>query len=254
MRPDADLTDDAVLGGRLRLLQLRTGHRFGHDAILLAAAVRAQAGQRVLELGSGVGAAGLALAARVTGLSVTLIEIDRHLAELANENARRNGLADRVATHCLDVTAPAAAFADAGLTAASFDHVLSNPPFNDPARHNASPDPGRRSAHIGTHLRPWVATAARLLRPEGSMTLIYRADGLMDLLDALGGDFGAIAVLPIFPRPNASAIRIVVRAVKGSRGPLMLDPGLLLNEHGHSTQAAEAILRKGGALSFADSS
>src|ERR1700760_4465335 len=125
MRPDADCSDDAVLGGRLRLLQPRSGHRFGHDAILLAAAVHATAGEHVLELGSGVGAAGLALAARIPGLFVGLLEIDARLAELAQENARRNGLADRVTTYCLDATAPPVAFAEAGLDAARFDHVLS---------------------------------------------------------------------------------------------------------------------------------
>jgi tRNA1(Val) A37 N6-methylase TrmN6 len=254
MRPEADLSDDAVLGGRLRLLQPQTGHRFGHDAILLAAGVSAKAGERALELGSGVGAAGLALAVRVAGLSVSLVEIDPVLVELATENARRNDLADRVSTYCLDATAPAAAFGRAGLAAASFDHVLSNPPFNDPARHNASPDPARRSAHLAADLRPWVATAARLLRPQGSLTLIYRADGLADVLNAFAGDFGATAIVPIFPRPTAPAIRIVVRAVKQSGGPLTLHPGLLLNEHGRPTQAAESILRAGASLSFGNSS
>jgi tRNA1(Val) A37 N6-methylase TrmN6 len=251
MRPDADCSDDAVLGGRLRLLQPRSGHRFGHDAILLAAAVRATAVDRAVELGSGVGAAGLALAARIPGLSVSLVEIDPALTALATENARRNGLGDRVSTHCLDATAPAPAFGDAGLPAASFDHVLSNPPFNDPARHNASPDPGRRGAHIGPDLRPWIATTALLLRPQGTLTLIYRADGLAAVLNALAGDFGSIAVVPIFPKPNAAAIRVVVRAIKGSGGALTVCPGLLLNEGRRPTQAAEAILREGAPLSFA---
>jgi tRNA1(Val) A37 N6-methylase TrmN6 len=233
----------------VRLLQPRTGHRFGHDAILLAAAVCATAGERAVELGSGVGAAGLALAARIAGLSVSLVEIEPRLSELAQENARRNGLADRVSTHCLDATAPAV---EADLAAASFDHVLSNPPFNDPARHNASPDPARRSAHIGANLGLWVAAAARLLRPQGSLTLIYRADGLADMLNAIANDFGSIAVVPIFPRPNAGAIRIVVRAIKGSGGALTLCPGLLLNEDGRPTQAAEAILREGSALNFTE--
>ena len=72
----ATLTDDAILGGRLRLLQPKRGHRFGHDAILLAAAVPARARDHAIELGAGVGAASLALLARVPGCSVTLIEID----------------------------------------------------------------------------------------------------------------------------------------------------------------------------------
>ena len=129
-----DLTDDAVLGGRLRLLQPRRGHRVGHDAILLAAASAAAAGERAVDLGAGVGAAGLALAWRCSGATVRLVEIDPDLAALARENAARNGLAERVSAHALDVAGPADAFAAAGLAAGCADRVLMNPPFNDPVR------------------------------------------------------------------------------------------------------------------------
>src|SRR5204863_3211595 len=90
------ITEDAVLGGRLLLRQPRRGHRVGHDAILLAAACPARARERVVDLGAGVGAAGLALAQRVNDCSVTLVEIDPALAALAAENARANGLGGRV--------------------------------------------------------------------------------------------------------------------------------------------------------------
>lgn len=111
----ADVTDDAVLGGRLRLKQPKRGHRVGHDAILLAATCPAHAGERVVDLGAGVGAAGLALAARVAGIEVTLVEVDAELAALAAENAQLNGLAARVHAVVLDVAAPVRAFAAAGL-------------------------------------------------------------------------------------------------------------------------------------------
>src|SRR5438876_10734157 len=86
-----DVSEDAVLGGRLRLRQPRRGHRVGHDAILLAASCPARAGDDVVDLGAGVGAAGLALATRVEGTSVALVEIDPDLAALAAEDAARNG-------------------------------------------------------------------------------------------------------------------------------------------------------------------
>jgi tRNA1(Val) A37 N6-methylase TrmN6 len=248
MQIDAELSDDAVLGGRLRLLQPQRGHRFGHDAILLAAAVAARSGERAIELGAGVGAAGLALAARVKGLSVALVEIDPMLAGLAAENAKRNGLGDRVTAHCLDVSAPDTAFAAAGLVPASFDHVVINPPFNDPARHNASPDPDRDAAHMGRSLAGWLATARGLLRHQGLLTLIFRADALAHVLACVDADFGAIAIAPIYPQPNRAAIRVIVSAIKDARGPLALRPGLLLNDNGHPTAAAEAILRHGAAL------
>src|SRR5438105_2881449 len=117
-------TDDAVLGGRLHLLQPSRGHRVGHDAILLAAATGGKPGEHAVEFGAGVGAAGLALARRIDKLRVTLVEIDPALAALAAENARRNGLADRVTSTVLDVAAPARAFAAAGLPPGSAARVL----------------------------------------------------------------------------------------------------------------------------------
>lgn len=244
------VTDDAVLGGRLRLLQPRRGHRVGHDAILLAAATEAENGERAVEFGAGVGAAGLAVALRVPGLEATLLEIDPALAALACDNAARNGLADRVNVACLDITDRAACDA-ARLGPASVDRILMNPPFNDPTRQNVSPDGGRRLAHVAGEdtLKRWLASAARLLRPQGVVTLIWRADGLADVLDGLARDFGGVAVRPVYPREGEPAIRILVAAVKGSRAPLALLPGLVLaGADGRPAAAAEAVLRDGAVL------
>lgn len=244
-RPEpGSVSEDAVLGGRLVLRQPRKGHRVGHDAILLAAATDAKAGEHAVDLGAGVGAAGLALARRVEGLTVTLVEIDPVLAALAAENADRNGLAARVRAVELDIAARPRLFADAGLAAGSAARVLMNPPFNPP--HNPSPDPARRMAHAAPRevLGQWVRTAARLLRPDGVLTLIWRADGLAEVFAALDRVYGALAIVAVHPRPGAPAIRVLVRAVKGSRAPLAILPGLILNDSGGKpTPAAEAVLR-----------
>jgi tRNA1(Val) A37 N6-methylase TrmN6 len=248
-------TDDAVLGGRLWLKQPKRGHRVGHDAILLAAACPAGAGDAVVDLGAGVGAAGLALATRVGGIAVTLVEIDPDLAALAAENAQRNGLAGRVRAVVLDVAAPARAFAAAGLAAESCARVLMNPPFNDSARHRVSPDARRRLAHAAPRatLVAWIKTAARLLRPRGTLSLIWRPDGLADVLTALEPGFGAVMLLPVHPKPGEAAIRILVRAVKASRAPLTVLPGLVLNDPaGRPTTEAEAVLRAGAALALSE--
>jgi tRNA1(Val) A37 N6-methylase TrmN6 len=242
------VSEDAVLGGRLILRQPRQGHRVGHDAILLAAATDARAGEHAVDLGAGVGAAGLALAHRVEGLTVTLVEIDPALVTLAAENAERNGLGARVRAVNLDVSAPGA-FADAGLAAGSAQCVLMNPPFNEP--HNPSPDAGRRMAHAASRemLDQWVRAAARLLCPDGVLTLIWRADGLAQVLAALEGGFGALAILPVHPKPAAPAIRVLVRAAKGNRAPPALLPGLVLNDAaGKPAAEAEAVLRDNAVL------
>lgn len=247
-------TDDAALGGRLTLRQPARGHRFGHDAILLAAATPAAAGEVAVDLGAGVGAAGLALARRVSGLTVRLVEIDPELAGLAGENAARNGLGDRVTAHALDVAAPLAAFAAAGLGPRCADRVLMNPPFHEAGRAQASPDARRRVAHVAPPgaLATWLGTAARLLRSTGTLTLIHRADGLGELLGLLEPAFGAVAIQPVHPRPGAAAIRILLRAAKGSRAPLIHLPGLMLNrDDGRPSAEAESVLREGAALPLA---
>ena len=198
----AEVTEDAALGGRLRLKQPRRGHRVGHDAVLLAAACPARAGERVVDLGAGVGAAGLALALRVAGIEVALVEVDAGLARLAAQNAQINGLATRVTSAVLDVGAPTRAFAAAGLGPESVARVLMNPPFNDPARLRASPDRRRRLAHVGPvgALAVWIKTAARLLRRRGTLTMIWRADGLAEVLQALAPAFGAATVYGFCPQ------------------------------------------------------
>src|SRR3954469_2157824 len=138
MSDPGQFTVDAFLGGQLSLRQPKSGHRAGHDAMLLAAATPAGPGDRVVEFGAGVGAAGLAVAKRVAGLALVLVEIDEGLARLAQENAASNAIAAEIVV--LDVASPATAFAAAGLLPDSADVVLMNPPFNDAARHRASPD------------------------------------------------------------------------------------------------------------------
>jgi tRNA1(Val) A37 N6-methylase TrmN6 len=249
-------SEDAVLGGRLRLRQPLRGHRVGHDAILLAAATRARAGEVAVDLGAGVGAAGLALAVRVEGLKVTLVEIDQALCSLAADNAQLNRLSDRVRVLESDAE-NIQALAAAGLIRGRAERVLMNPPFNDPARQNVSPDPRRRLAHFGEQalLSRWAATSAWLLKPQGVLTLIWRADGLPEVLDTLQAEFGSLAILPVLPRASASPIRVLVRAVKGgasSATPLSY-PGLILNdEKGQPTAAAEAVMRGGETLRIAD--
>jgi tRNA1(Val) A37 N6-methylase TrmN6 len=246
----SELTTDDALNGRLRLIQPRHGHRFGHDAILLAAATPARPAQRVVEFGAGIGAAGLALIARVPAICLTLIDIDAELVKLAHANAQLNKVGHRVRTATLDVTASARDFSDAGIEPASFDHAMMNPPFNDPARQRRSPQAERARAHsaAATTLTAWCKSARRLLKARGIVTLIWRADGLADVLAALSG-FGGITVLPVYPRADAPAIRVLVRGRMGSRAPLRLLPGLALNDaHGRPTAAAEAVLRDAAAL------
>jgi len=161
-----DVTEDAFLGGGLHLRQLKSGHRAGHDAMLLAAATPARPGDRVADLGAGVGAAGLAVARRVGDIDLVLVEVDPDLAGLARANADANALAAEVIV--LDVEAAADAYSAVNLHPDSVDVVLMNPPFNDSVRHRVSPDRARGIAHVATSttLSNWSHAARRILVHE----------------------------------------------------------------------------------------
>jgi len=243
-----EITEDAFLGGQLLLKQKRSGHRAGHDAILLAAATEAQAGDRVVDFGAGVGAAGLALARRVSGIRLSLVEIDPELAELARENAAANAI--DAETIVLDVTARAQDFAAHGLVPDSVDRVLMNPPFNDPARHRGSPDQARQIAHVATGetLDGWVHAARRILRSNGALTLIWRADGIAEVLAALSRGFGSLSILPVHGEAASPAIRVLVRAVKGGRAPTRLLPGFVLNDESRMPKKEVTNILEGRAV------
>jgi tRNA1(Val) A37 N6-methylase TrmN6 len=228
--PVRDFTEDAFLGGQLRLRQPKSGHRAGHDAMLLAAATPARSGDRVVDFGAGVGAAGLALAKRVAGIDLVLVEIDQALADLAHVNAAANAISADVVV--LDVTSAADAFAAAGLAPDSADVVLMNPPFNDPSRHRASPDQARKTAHVATAatLESWIHASRRVLKSGGVLSLIWRADGLAEVLAALGRGFGSLAILPVHSDAAQPAIRVLIRAVKGGKAPTHMLAALMLND------------------------
>jgi tRNA1(Val) A37 N6-methylase TrmN6 len=250
--PTYELTEDAFLGGALRLRQPKSGHRAGHDAILLAAATPARAGDRVVDFGAGVGAAGLALATRISGIEIVLVEIDEALAELARGNAASNAIEAKVIA--MDLASSADAFAGAGLAPDSVDVVLMNPPFNDSKRHRSSPDKGREIAHVAdaATLESWIHAARRILKSGGVLTLIWRADGLAEVLAALDRGFGSLAILPVHGNAATAAIRVLVRAIKGGRAPTALYPGLMLNdESGVPNKQVQEILAGRGNLPLA---
>ncbi|HVT55698.1 MAG TPA: methyltransferase [Xanthobacteraceae bacterium] len=247
-----ETTDDHVLGGRLKLLQPAKGHRAGHDAILLAAA--APFAKDAIDLGAGVGTAGLALLVRKAAERVILVEIDPDLASLARENAERNGFGEQAEIAVTDALKLGRKGGASSPAAASADLVLMNPPFNDPARKNLSPDPTRRRAHnaADSDLDRWVSAAERLLAANGKLVFIHRPEAIEAILATLKGRFGAAELIPIFPRADTPAIRLIVRAIKGRRTPSAVLPGLVLNDgNNQPTDAANKILRDAGALASA---
>lgn len=246
----ATVSLDHLLGRRVRLVQFIDGYRAAVDPVLLAAAVPAEPGQRVLDLGLGAGAASLCLAARVPGLA--LVGVERHggAAALARVNAGLAGAALTVVE--TDVGARLSGAEDP--RAQPFDHVLTNPPFLEDIRAAPPPDPGRRAAHVedGIGLGAWIAAGLKRLKPGGSFTIVMRADRLAGILTALTGPAGDIRVLPVHTVDDGRpAKRVIVQARKGRRAPLtLLAPLVLAGEGRNWTPTVRAVLEEAAALSL----
>lgn len=235
-------TLDGFLGNRLFVAQPRRGFRAGHDSVLLAASVPAQANDHALELGSGVGVASLCLAARVGTCRITGIEIDPALVATADENAARNDMSARVSFVCADVRA-------SGFAGPSFDQVFLNPPFH-PASGQASSDAARDRAMRDSDeaLTSWTALALGLVRPGGSVSVILRADRV----EAWKGAFTCKgALLPLAPREGEAPKRAIARLSPGKPSSWhVLPPFVLHRPDGRPTEEADAVLRHGAPLAL----
>ena len=243
-----DLTHDAFLCGKLHLWQPKQGYRAATDAVLLAAACPAKAGESVLDLGCGVGAASLCLASRVTGLMQSGLELQEDYAALARQNAAENGVALNVVVG--DLTDMPAALR------VGFDHVIANPPWY-PRAGSPSPIAGRDTAlRAELPLAEWVAAASKRLEPGGWLTMIFGTDGLPEVLSALAPRLGSAVVLPLAAREGRPALRVILRARKGGRAafrllaPLVTHQGAAHDGDRESyTPRANAVLREGADLS-----
>jgi tRNA1(Val) A37 N6-methylase TrmN6 len=234
------VTEDRVLGGRVRLRQPARGYRAGLDAALLAAACDAKAGERVLEAGCGAGGALLAAAVRRPKSLFTGLERAAEAWSLAQENVVLNGLAPRVTVLAADVTQP---FSRLKLPA--FDAVMANPPFFDDPATLRAPAPEKEQAWMADGgLAAWTGFLLKAVREGGAITLIHRADRLADILDLLAPKAGSFQVRPVHPFADQAAKRVLVRAIKTGKAPLKLLPPIVLHEEGRKHRPeVEAILR-----------
>ena len=238
---DTQLTEDRVLNGHVRLRQKAGGYRAGMDAALLAAACDAGPGERVIEAGCGVGGALLAAAARRPDSRFHGVERDLQAAELARGNAALNGMSDRVEITTGDIEA---GFRALGLPV--FDAAISNPPFFDDPGALRAPSPAKTGAWMADGgLAAWTGFLLKAVREGGTITIIHRADRLADILALLAPKAGSFKVRPVQPFADAPAKRVIVRAIKTGKAPLVLLPALVLHERdgGRHSTAAEAILR-----------
>lgn len=242
------VTEDGILGGRVRLRQPAAGYRVGIDPVFLAAAAPNMGAGRALDLGSGVGAAALCLAWRQPQLSVIGLEIQPTLACLGAENALLNGLGARVRSLAGDLLRP-----PPDVAAGEFDLVMANPPFHAAGEASVPLEPSRALGHVEgeADLATWIERSLAFASAKGAILMIHKPERLAEILAALEGRAGGIVVFPLWPGAGKTASRIILRAQKGNTAPMRLASGLVLHETGgRYTAEAERILREGQALAL----
>lgn len=228
-----------VLNKRLKLIQAKNGFRTCLDSVMLAAACPAQEGANILDIGCGVGGAGLCVLARVAGAMLTGIDIQSDHIELAVQNAKMNNM-DSQATF---ISSDIRDYKDN-----RFDHAICNPPYLDAGDQTPSPSSAKATAHVhqdDVTLRNWIDGAVRNLKSKGSLTIIHRADQSDKILQNLEGRFGGTEIIPLWPKQNTPAKRVIIRTYRDSRASAILHPGIVLHqENGDYTEDAEGILRR----------
>ena len=248
--PSADLAAcsvDDFLGGAVRLIQPLDGYRVSMDTVLLAACVHAKAGERVLEAGVGTAGAALCLARRIEGVFVDGVDIQPQMIHYARMNIQFNDLDARVAVREADVRT---------LTgqAGTYDHILINPPYLAQGKAIRPPDSNKGQAHMDENavLKDWVRYSLYHAKHKASISLIYRADRLDELIASLYGRVGDLRILPLWSREGKPAKRVIVQGRKGTHGACVMLPGLTV--HGAAeryTDNVRRILWDGEALALA---
>jgi tRNA1(Val) A37 N6-methylase TrmN6 len=241
-----DVTEDRLLGGRVTLRQPAKGYRAGMDAALLAAAVQAEPGMRVLEAGCGAGGALLQAAARNPGARFVGVERDPAALILAEANT--------VAAEGVSVVAGDVDLGFRPLELPTFDAAFSNPPFFDDPDALRAPHPTKAGAWMAEGgLSAWTRFLLDAVVRGGAVTVIHRADRLGDLLSLLSDGGGSLQVRPIHPHADQPAKRVLVRARKEGKAPLVVLPPLVLHDRSGAkhTAEADAILRGEAGLDWA---
>lgn len=232
-----------VLDKQVRLLQPADGFRTSLDSVMLAAACPVQGGQRVLDMGCGVGGAAFCVLHRVPDCHVTGVELQDCHVELAQQNISLNNAEERAAFMMGDIR-------DYGVAEPQerYDHVICNPPYLEAGEYTPSPHAKKAKAlghdEAGLDIKDWVDAGFRLLKSRGSLTIIHRADAADRIVQSMGRRFGGIEIIPLWPRAGQPAKRVIIRALKDRRSPAKLHQGLVLHQDdGSYTPETDAILR-----------
>ena len=244
-------TEDKLLDGRVTFLQPRHGYRAAIDPVLLAAAVPARSGDRILDLGSGTGAASLCLAARLRDVQVTGLELQGELVDLARKSADYSGLGGLVSFEPGDILTP-----PHSVNNAKFDHVMANPPYMAKGAGFPPSDPQKALAYVEgpAVLEDWLELAQRSIKTGGTVTFIHRSDRQEELVAGFSSDTWCVTLLPLWPKEQERAAkRVIIHAQHGAGMAPVIVPGLVLHDvDGRYSEKANAVLKDCASINLQD--
>jgi len=233
-----------ILGNRLTLAHLPNGFKTSMDSVLLASACKAKSGERLLDMGCGVGGAGFCVLARVEGVDLMGVDIQAEQIELAQQNARDNKFENTQfeTSDIIDFKREK-----------EFHHIIMNPPYLEGGKHLRSPHPEKATAmghEENAHsIKDWIDIAHFNLKSNGTLTIIHRADQVDEIIRAMSKRFGAIEIIPLWPKAGVNAKRVIIRCIKDRRSPSTLHSGLILHEvDGQYTIETDKILKNAEGL------
>jgi tRNA1Val (adenine37-N6)-methyltransferase len=225
---DDCLTRDHLFDGRIQCLQPRQGYRFSEDAVLLAHFIAPQPEDRILDLGAGCGIISLILAYRWPAITLTAMEIQPNLAELARRNAVDNKLAERL----LVIQGDLRQSRDL-LTPGSFDWVICNPPYHQQAAGRLNPQNEQAAARHEIHadLAAVLGAARYALRHHGRLAMVYPAARAASLLHEMkNSGLEPKRLRMVYSHPNAPARLVLVEAACMAGEELTVLPPLFVAE------------------------
>lgn len=242
--PDSETLDE-LTGYDLRIVQPRHGYRFSLDPLLLADFAAVRRGERAADLGTGCGVLALLLARLEGSCSVTGVEFQPAMAQIAARNILLNDLSDRIEVVPADVLSLKSRF-----PVDSFDLVVSNPPYRRPGTGKVSPRAGRDDARHETSatLADFLAAAKFLVKPSGRICFIYHTCRLAELMaQAALQKLGVLRLRMVHGNSSAPARMFLVELAKGRVGELRVEPPLMVRGDAGGYSSEKLRIYRGGA-------
>lgn len=238
---------DTLLGGRVKIVQFEKGVKVSSDAVLLASMITEKISKKihnVLDVGVGGGGISLCLLSRFKNFHILGIDVQDEMLDLAKQSIELNNFKDVFKLEKEDILIPSKNFKNM-----EFDLVITNPPYY---KGHTSPDRIKARAHSeqGLDLLEWIKMCVKRLRTGGTFAMIHKAERLDDILYALKQNgLGKIEVVLLYSKKGEVANRVVVRAVKSFKSPVVIYPPIVLhNDDGSYTKKAQSVLVDGKSL------